>query len=651
MAFQPTDLSGLALWLNAESLSLSDGASVSSWIDSGPSGYILYQNIPSRMPTYVSNATNGRAAVNFQASAFQCVTGINNIGVNNFTSFCVFRSASQAPQTVFSNSRYTPPISTIANYMFVLNNTSSASWNFISDNQLAFGDEFFLSTNITPTGEWIIRGDSYNGNQSLYMTRNGLPYASGDTSNMTTILPNSDQCRIAVGTTLFYAPTGTLYMDGQISEIILYNRKISQSEETQVADYLKFKYFVSAYGSPMFLYGPSSTGVSSAYNSANLSLFNTSSLSSGVNLYAVGNDVVQSGANLIVTASDSSVSGVNLYVSGVGFSSNLSTLYMGGFDIVYSGVSLYAGGSIVSASGANLYTTGFDVVNSGVNMTIVGPPPATGYAPMFVSGVSVTPMMVGGADLFTMAGVARMGADLNVAGMDVGATGVNLYTVNALGGNNSATMFMPSVAGSGQGMSLFLKQIPPPSSYKTADLFVFSATTPTIYDVFSLYTKSYPSNGMTLFIQADDSATNRKGMDLFLKSDTPSVAATTPLYIENAYQSGFKSVKLFIKGDGTLNNGYVYSGSTSLYIQRPTDNGFTLFVKGNSVASGVDMSVKGAFYQTAATTMVINGFAPSSTGTFSLYTHGPDILTSGVNLFITGQPLCSTGVSLYTHGF
>ena len=75
-AFDPTAIAGLAAWYKADSLSLSlslsDGAAVATWADSGGSGgYAAAQSSSGRRPTYASSGINGRPAVRFAASASQ----------------------------------------------------------------------------------------------------------------------------------------------------------------------------------------------------------------------------------------------------------------------------------------------------------------------------------------------------------------------------------------------------------------------------------------------------------------------------------------------------------------------------------------------------------------------------------------------------
>lgn len=61
----PSDLPNLHHWLDATSLSLSNGDPVETWSDSGPQGYTATQTNLSFRPTYVTSVLNGLPVVRF----------------------------------------------------------------------------------------------------------------------------------------------------------------------------------------------------------------------------------------------------------------------------------------------------------------------------------------------------------------------------------------------------------------------------------------------------------------------------------------------------------------------------------------------------------------------------------------------------------
>ena len=67
-SFLPTDISGLQYWYKADSLSLSDGAGISQWNDSGPRNAHATQGSGTLQPLYKTNIKNGLPAVLFDGS-------------------------------------------------------------------------------------------------------------------------------------------------------------------------------------------------------------------------------------------------------------------------------------------------------------------------------------------------------------------------------------------------------------------------------------------------------------------------------------------------------------------------------------------------------------------------------------------------------
>lgn len=66
--FVPSDLAGLNAWYKADSLSLSDGATVATWTDSGSNGYNATQATEDYKPTFETNELGGKPVVRFSGT-------------------------------------------------------------------------------------------------------------------------------------------------------------------------------------------------------------------------------------------------------------------------------------------------------------------------------------------------------------------------------------------------------------------------------------------------------------------------------------------------------------------------------------------------------------------------------------------------------
>src|SRR4051812_19518760 len=67
-AFAPTDISGLKLWLKADSLSLNDGDAVTTWTDSSGNSNTASQGTAANKPTYKTAVLNALPVVRFDGS-------------------------------------------------------------------------------------------------------------------------------------------------------------------------------------------------------------------------------------------------------------------------------------------------------------------------------------------------------------------------------------------------------------------------------------------------------------------------------------------------------------------------------------------------------------------------------------------------------
>lgn len=67
-SFAPSDLAGLALWLKADALSLSDGDPVASWTDASGAGVTPTQATAGNKPTWKASIVNSKPIVRFDGS-------------------------------------------------------------------------------------------------------------------------------------------------------------------------------------------------------------------------------------------------------------------------------------------------------------------------------------------------------------------------------------------------------------------------------------------------------------------------------------------------------------------------------------------------------------------------------------------------------
>lgn len=83
----PETIAGLEQWLRADSLGLSNGASVSSWSDESGNGYDFAQATSANQPTFVTGVANGLPAVRTDGTNDRMSSSLPMTNTDNFTVF------------------------------------------------------------------------------------------------------------------------------------------------------------------------------------------------------------------------------------------------------------------------------------------------------------------------------------------------------------------------------------------------------------------------------------------------------------------------------------------------------------------------------------------------------------------------------------
>lgn len=238
-SFDPTSISGLVAWYKADSLSLSNLATVTTWNDSSGAGNHLSSY--SGTPQYLAS---------------DAVLG-NNPGVYydansaNYTSSASSMPAGSSASTTYIVGYYINASSGLR-YMF-----SWGDWNSGNDLSVQGGtDGIRFSSAVYTSGMATTQRSHSVSTPFLYF----LPYAAGsDISSSTTYLngvsntggssgvPNLGGNNISMGTAAGRGniPWTVSSLAGVISEVLVYNTAHSVAEYSAVQTYLSAKYGIS----------------------------------------------------------------------------------------------------------------------------------------------------------------------------------------------------------------------------------------------------------------------------------------------------------------------------------------------------------------------------------------------------------------------
>lgn len=229
-AFVPTSISGLVLWLKADSLGLSDGTGVSSWTDSSGSGNTASQGTGGNQPLYKTNIINSMPVVRFDGvDDFLTVTRNAGLEPNAVTIIMLFYKASGAPAN--------------STYLFAKKHTAGAHSSYAIQHGTGTGNRPLcrVATTGNVNGNATVTADDYNSyphimvgkidGSNLIHIHDGVtvgtsPVASGN------IAYDTNDLKIGSydGTTLFAAY--------DLGELLLYNTALSSANLRSVASYL-----------------------------------------------------------------------------------------------------------------------------------------------------------------------------------------------------------------------------------------------------------------------------------------------------------------------------------------------------------------------------------------------------------------------------
>jgi hypothetical protein len=216
-----TTTNGLQLWLDAQTIVGTNGAPVRRWADQSGNALDAVQLAAGTRPVVSHAVANGRAAVRFEPAEFLDTAVLPDTWPTNAaTVFVVTRSDNITQQNyVFAAT----PINNANRFASHLPWSGSAYWDF-GDINGDVGRVFCPHDGGTEWNVWLLS----RGEEGMRVERNGVPKvrkSGGGTFN-----PAGLWLRLGVG------------MQGEIAEVLVYNRELSPLEEREVGLYLQERY-------------------------------------------------------------------------------------------------------------------------------------------------------------------------------------------------------------------------------------------------------------------------------------------------------------------------------------------------------------------------------------------------------------------------
>jgi Domain of unknown function (DUF2341)/Concanavalin A-like lectin/glucanases superfamily/Fibronectin type III domain/SdrD B-like domain/Calx-beta domain/IPT/TIG domain len=222
--------SGLSLRLDAGTVATT-GANVTSWTDQSGATNSAGQATVANQPTLVQNAINGKPAIRFDGTNDSLVTTNNIIPANSNYTVITVDKRNAVPTT------FAPIVANVSNF----SGNNAVHFGYISNTNFRFSQ---FANDLDGTVDSYIAGNpgltsgTFDSSVGHKLYRNGLEIAS---NTNTTGLATTDKIGIGVW-------NNSSFYNGDIGEILIYNRALSTSEQKQVECYLAAKYGTGAAG-------------------------------------------------------------------------------------------------------------------------------------------------------------------------------------------------------------------------------------------------------------------------------------------------------------------------------------------------------------------------------------------------------------------
>lgn len=233
--FNPKNIGGLVLWLDANNpaangIQPADNSALSLWVDQSGRGNDATQSSGANQPTFNINIINGKAAINFNGSTTNMLTGTNGFPTadSGRTIFMVYN-----PLDLPSNA-YVFTFGTLATDQYFSNALLvSQFWVDIGSDSMNTTATFIENVN-------YLSEVNYPPVSLISTTSITINHMVQATMSASDGFPNTTLTSSVIGDFL----SGGIPYDGALGEILLYNSSLDATQQSLVAQYLSEKWSI-----------------------------------------------------------------------------------------------------------------------------------------------------------------------------------------------------------------------------------------------------------------------------------------------------------------------------------------------------------------------------------------------------------------------
>ena len=237
---------GMVLWLKADEIDLADGAAVTSWKDASGNGHEFVQATSSKQPTFVlsESSFNNMPAVRFDGGDNLGLPFTADLNTNEFTIFVVpaVSSDTNDPEMIIGNS--TSPSSTAKGWSIAADMQHNNTWEMFAGVSSSYANITAATNSVSSSGVPSILVGQISGGNGAGASATQLFRINGTVIGTATRAYHKDTSEtyhIGAG------DNATTYeLNGEIAEIIQFNRALTTTEIQQVEGYLAEKYGITA---------------------------------------------------------------------------------------------------------------------------------------------------------------------------------------------------------------------------------------------------------------------------------------------------------------------------------------------------------------------------------------------------------------------
>jgi len=221
--------SGLALWMRADQGVTWNGSTVSQWSDITGNGNNAVQSEVSRRPTFITSALNGKPALRFNGANSNYLSVPNNASIN-LTQFTVIAVAKQSTSASygFLARKLATSDATLNQYGLLFMNSTGA--------RTQAGAQTAVGYSAIPLDTYAIMSGSYDLNTVRTWVNGGLVASTAYTGGITT-----SSLPLTIG-----GDGSTMGLRGDMAELLIFNRALSDMERKEVELYLYQRYAISS---------------------------------------------------------------------------------------------------------------------------------------------------------------------------------------------------------------------------------------------------------------------------------------------------------------------------------------------------------------------------------------------------------------------